>query len=298
MHFNKKNASQKRLDLVNSLKSKKLLRFPGAYNPLCAKLIAEIGFDGIYISGGVMANDLGIPDIGLTTLDHVSYRSSQISQATDLPSIVDADTGFKDCKKTISVIESKGLSGCHIEDQVDEKRCGHLDNKEIIPVETMIKKIDTAIKARKDNNFLIIVRTDANTVEGLNKTIERVKAYEGAGADMIFPEAMKNENEFEEIRKNSKTYLLANMTEFGKSKLLKKSQLENLGYNLVIYPVTTQRLAMKNVEDGLKTIFKEGDQNNVIDKMQTRKRLYELVEYEKYNTPGKKITDFSTEGHE
>ena len=298
MHFNKKNASQKRLDLVNSLKSKKLLRFPGAYNPLCAKLIAEIGFDGIYISGGVMANDLGIPDIGLTTLDHVSYRSSQISQATDLPSIVDADTGFKDCKKTISVIENKGLSGCHIEDQVDEKRCGHLDNKEIIPVETMIKKIDTAVKARKDNNFLIIVRTDANTVEGLNKTIERVKAYEGAGADMIFPEAMKNENEFEEIRKNSKTYLLANMTEFGKSKLLKKSQLENLGYNLVIYPVTTQRLAMKNVEDGLKTIFKEGDQNNVIDKMQTRKRLYELVEYEKYNTPGKKITDFSTEGHE
>ena len=298
MHFNKKNASQKRLDLVNSLKSKKLLRFPGAYNPLCAKLIAEIGFDGIYISGGVMANDLGIPDIGLTTLDHVSYRSSQISQATDLPSIVDADTGFKDCKKTISVIESKGLSGCHIEDQVDEKRCGHLDNKEIIPVETMIKKIDTAVKARKDNNFLIIVRTDANTVEGLNKTIERVKAYEGAGADMIFPEAMKNENEFEEIRKNSKTYLLANMTEFGKSKLLKKSQLENLGYNLVIYPVTTQRLAMKNVEDGLKTIFKEGDQNNIIDKMQTRKRLYELVEYEKYNTPGKKITDFSTEGHE
>ena len=298
MHFNKKNASQKRLDLVNSLKSKKLLRFPGAYNPLCAKLIAEIGFDGIYISGGVMANDLGIPDIGLTTLDHVSYRSSQISQATDLPSIVDADTGFKDCKKTISVIENKGLSGCHIEDQVDEKRCGHLDNKEIIPVETMIKKINTAVKARKDNNFLIIVRTDANTVEGLNKTIERVKAYEGAGADMIFPEAMKNENEFEEIRKNSKTYLLANMTEFGKSKLLKKSQLENLGYNLVIYPVTTQRLAMKNVEDGLKTIFKEGDQNNVIDKMQTRKRLYELVEYEKYNTPGKKITDFSTEGHE
>ena len=298
MHFNKKNASQKRLDLVNSLKSKKLLRFPGAYNPLCAKLIAEIGFDGIYISGGVMANDLGIPDIGLTTLDHVSYRSSQISQATDLPSIVDADTGFKDCKKTISVIESKGLSGCHIEDQVDEKRCGHLDNKEIIPVETMIKKIDTAVKARKDNNFLIIVRTDANTVEGLNKTIERVKAYEGAGADMIFPEAMKNENEFEEIRKNSKTYLLANMTEFGKSKLLKKSQLENLGYNLVIYPVTTQRLAMKNVEDGLRDIYASGHQNNIIDKMQTRKRLYELVDYEKYNSLDEKIYNFSTEGHE
>tara|TARA_B100001996_G_scaffold229372_1_gene176815 strand:- start:2348 stop:3244 length:897 start_codon:yes stop_codon:yes gene_type:complete len=298
MHFTKKNSSEKRKDFVNSLKKNKLLRFPGAYNPLCAKLIAEIGFDGVYISGGVMANDLGIPDIGLTTLDHVGYRSNQIAKATDLPSIVDADTGFKDCEKTILTFEKKGLAGCHIEDQIDEKRCGHLDNKEIISKDEMVKKINTAVKARKDNNFLIIVRTDANTVEGIDKTIERIKAYESAGADMIFPEAMKNENEFEKIRKNTKVFLLANMTEFGKSKLLTKSQLENLGYNLVIYPVTTQRLAMKSVEDGLNSIFKEGDQNNIISKMQTRKRLYELVEYEKYNTPGKKITDFSTEGHE
>ena len=298
MHFNKKNASQKRLDLVNSLKSKKLLRFPGAYNPLCAKLIAEIGFDGIYISGGVMANDLGIPDIGLTTLDHVSYRSSQISQATDLPSIVDVDTGFKNCEKTIDTFESLGLSGCHIEDQIDEKRCGHLDNKEIIPSKEMIKKIKLCVSARKDKNFLIIARTDANIVEGLDKTIDRIKAYEEAGADIIFPEAMKDEKEFEKIRKNSKVSLLANMTEFGKSKLLSANELQNLGYNIVIYPVTTQRLAMKNVEDGLKVIFKYGHQNNIIDKMQTRKRLYELVEYEKYNTPDKKITDFKTDGHE
>ena len=162
----------------------------------------------------------------------------------------------------------------------------------------MVKKIKNSIGARKDKNFLIIVRTDANTVEGIDKTIERIKAYEDAGADMIFPEAMKDEKEFEKIRKISKGYLLANMTEFGKSKLLNKNELENLGYNLVIYPVTTQRLAMQNVEFGLKTIFKDGDQNNIIDKMQTRKRLYELVEYEKYNTPGKKITDFSTDGHE
>jgi methylisocitrate lyase len=298
MHFTKKNAGEKRKDFLNNLKENKLLRFPGAYNPLCAKLIAEIGFDGVYISGGVMANDLGIPDIGLTTLDHVSYRASQIAKATDLPSIVDADTGFKDCAKTISTFEKKGLAGCHIEDQVDEKRCGHLDNKEIISRDDMVKKINIAVKARKDENFLIIVRTDANTVEGIEKTIERIKAYENAGADMIFPEAMKDEKEFNKIRKASKGFLLANMTEFGKSKLLNKKELENLGYNLVIYPVTTQRLAMKNVEVGLRSIFKDGDQNNVMDKMQTRKRLYELVEYEKYNTPGKKITDFSTEGHE
>ncbi len=298
MHFLKKTPQEKRADLKNKLNSKKLLRFPGAYNPLCAKLIAEIGFEGVYISGGVMSNDLGLPDIGLTTLNQVSYRSEQIAKVTDLPTIVDADTGFKDCSETISIFESNGLAGCHIEDQVAEKRCGHLDNKELISKENMIEKIKKSVKAKKDENFLIIVRTDANTVEGIDKTIERIKAYEDAGADMIFPEAMKNEGEFEKIRKVSKVHLLANMTEFGKSKLLNTKQLENLGYNLVIYPVTTQRLAMRNVEVGLKSIFKDGDQNNIIDKMQTRKRLYELVEYEKYNTPGKKITDFSSEGHE
>jgi len=298
MHFTKKNTQEKRSSFVESLKSGKLLRFPGAYNPLSAKLISEIGFDGVYISGGVMANDLGLPDIGLTTLEQISYRASQITRVTDLPTIVDADTGFKDCKKTISTLETKGLAGCHIEDQVEQKRCGHLDNKELISKEDMVIKIKDAVSARTDKNFIIIARTDANSVEGLDKTIDRIKAYEDAGADMIFPEAMKDESEFEKVRKISKRYLLANMTEFGKSKLLNKSELEKLGYNLVIYPVTTQRLAMKNVEDGLKSIFKNGDQNNIIDNMQTRKRLYELVEYEKYNTPDNKITDFSTEGHE
>ena len=298
MHFTKKTIKEKRSNFVEKLKSKKLLRFPGAYNPLCAKLIEEIGFDGVYISGGVMSNDLGLPDIGLTTLNQVSYRASQITKVTDLPTIVDADTGFNGCAKTISTFEEKGLAGCHIEDQIAEKRCGHLDNKELISKEEMVKKIKECVSSRKNNNFLIIARTDANSVEGLDKTLDRIKAYEDAGADMIFPEAMKDEKEFETVRKISKKYLLANMTEFGKSKLLNKSELENLGYNVVIYPVSTQRLAMKNVEDGLKSIFKSGDQNNIIDKMQTRKRLYELVEYEKYNTPNKKITDFSTEGHE
>ena len=298
MHFTKKTSSEKRVDFVKKLQTKKLLRFPGAYNPLCAKLIAEIGFDGVYISGGVMSNDLGLPDIGLTTLNQVSYRSEQISRVTDLPTIVDADTGFNDCEKTIATFEKKGLAGCHIEDQIAEKRCGHLDKKELISKDEMIKKIKISVKARTDNNFLIIVRTDANTVEGMEKTLDRIKAYEDAGADMIFPEAMKDESEFEKVRKVSRGYLLANMTEFGKSKLLNKLELENLGYNLVIYPVSTQRLAMQNVENGLKTIFNDGHQNNIIEKMQTRKRLYELVEYEKYNTPDKKITDFSTEGHD
>ncbi len=298
MHFTKKNSCEKRIELKNKLKKNKILKFPGAYNPLTSKLITEIGFEGIYISGAVMANDLGVPDIGITTLKEVSYRANQISKVTDLPSIVDADTGFGDCKKTIETFEQLGLSGCHIEDQIDQKRCGHLDNKEIIPIDDMVKKIKTAVNSKKDKNFIVIARTDANIVEGIEKTIDRIKAYEDSGADIIFPEAMKDEKEFEKIRRNTKVNLIANMTEFGKSKLLSASELENLGYNIVIYPVTTQRLALKNVEDGLRVIMKDGHQRNIIDKMQTRKRLYELVDYEKYNTSDKKITDFKTDGHE
>jgi methylisocitrate lyase len=162
----------------------------------------------------------------------------------------------------------------------------------------MVKKIKSAVKAKKDKNFLIIARTDANAVEGLKKTINRIQAYVDAGADMIFPEAMRDEKEFEEVRKCTNAYLLANMTEFGKSKLLTTKELKNLGFNVVIYPVTTQRLAMKSVEDGLKTIFKDGHQKDLIEMMQTRKRLYELVDYEKYSEFDENIFKFSKKGHE
>ena len=297
MHFVKKNLKQKRDDFNKKLLDKKILKLPGAYNPLTAKLIEEIGFDGIYVSGGVMANDLGYPDIGLTTLKEVSYRANQIARVTNLPTIVDADTGFKSCDETVKTFEKLGLSGIHIEDQISQKRCGHLENKELVSIKEMVNKIKLSIKSRKDLNFKIIARTDANSVEGLDKMIERAKAYQDAGADIIFPEALKDEKEFEKVRKNLNIYLLANMTEFGKTKLLSSTQLENFGYNIVIYPVTTQRLAMKSVEDGLKKIFKDGHQNNIIDKMQTRKRLYELVEYEKYNSLDEKIYNFSAEGH-
>jgi len=298
MHFVKKTIIQKREDFEKKLSSKKILRFPGAYNPLTAKLIEEIGYDGIYVSGGVMSNDLGYPDIGLTTLKEVSYRANQIARVTNLPTIVDADTGFKSCEETVNIFEKLGITGIHIEDQISQKRCGHLDNKELISKEEMIKKIKLSINSRKDKNFKIIARTDANSVEGLDKMIERAKAYQDAGADIIFPEALLDEKEFEKVRKNLNIYLLANMTEFGKTKLFSYKQLENLGYNIVVYPVTTQRLAMKSVEEGLKDIFERGHQNNIIDKMQTRKRLYELVEYEKYNSLDEKIYNFSTDGHD
>jgi len=301
MYFVKKNPAEKRKILIKNLKSKKLLRFPGAYSPLVAKLIEETGFEGVYVSGAVVANDLGLPDIGLTTLSEVSNRAEQISRATNLPTIADADTGFGEimnCARTIERFENNGLCGCHIEDQINPKRCGHLDNKEIISVGDMIKKIKSAVRAKKDKNFLVIARTDANTVEGLKKTISRIKAYVDAGADMIFPEAMKNEKEFEEVRECTNAYILANMTEFGKSKLLTTKQLKNLGLNIVIYPVTTQRLAMKSAEDGLRKIFKDGHQKNVLKNMQTRKRLYELVNYEKYSEFDKNIFKFSKKGHE
>ena len=298
MHFVKKTIIQKREDFEKKLSSKKILRFPGAYNPLTTKLIEEIGYDGIYVSGGVISNDLGYPDIGLTTLKEVSYRANQIARVTNLPTIVDADTGFKSCEETVNIFEKLGITGIHIEDQISQKRCGHLDNKELISKEEMIKKIKLSINSRKDKNFKIIARTDANSVDGLDKMIERAKAYQDAGADIIFPEALLDEKEFEKVRKNLNIYLLANMTEFGKTKLFSYKQLENFGYNIVIYPVTTQRLAMKSVEEGLKDIFERGHQNNIIDKMQTRKRLYELVEYEKYNSLDEKIYNFSTEGHD
>ena len=298
MHFIEKNAEQKRIDFDNKLKSKKILRIPGAYNPLTAKLIEEIGYDGVYVSGGVMSNDLGYPDIGLTTLNDVSKRSEQIARVTNLPTVVDIDTGFKSCKETIETFENYGITSVHIEDQVERKRCGHLDNKELISSERMIKKIKECVSSKKDKNFKIIARSDAKNVEGLDKMIDRCKSYIDAGAEIVFPEALKDESEFEKVRKSLDCYLLANMTEFGKSKLLNFKELENLGYNIVIYPVTTQRLAMKNVEDGLRAIFNDGHQNNIIDRMQTRKRLYELVEYEKYNSLDEKIYNFSTEGHE
>ncbi len=298
MHFVEKDLTQKRIDLDTKLRSNKILRVPGAYNPLTAKLIEEIGYDAVYVSGGVMANDLGFPDIGLTTLQDVSTRSYLISRVTNLPTIVDIDTGFKSCKETIETFEDFGVAAVHLEDQIEQKRCGHLDNKELISKDKMVSKIKECVSARKDKNFKIIARSDAKSVEGIDSMIDRCKAYVDAGAEVIFPEALKDESEFELVRKSLDCYLLANMTEFGKSKLLNYTQLQDLGYNIVIYPVSTQRLAMKNVEDGLRAIFADGHQNNIIDKMQTRKRLYDLVEYEKYNALDEKIYNFNTDGHE
>jgi len=289
------SASEKRKNFVKGLKSGELQRFPGAFSPLVARLIEDIGFDGVYISGAVLSNDLAYPDIGLTTLTEVSTRGRQISRATNLPTLIDMDTGFGEAMsaaRTITDLEDAGLSGCHIEDQVNPKRCGHLDNKTLVPASDMIRKIKACSDAKRDSNFVIMARTDARASEGLDKAIDRAKAYVDAGANAIFPEAMKDESDFEAFRKALDVPLLANMTEFGKSKILDKTQLENLGYNMVIYPVTTLRLAMYHVEESLRSIKDAGTQEHLLDKMQHRSRLYELVDYEAYNEFDKSVYNF------
>ena len=295
MITNTTSPQAKRRAFYTALNSDRLLQFPGAFNPMVAMIIEQTGFDGVYISGAVMSNSLGLPDIGFTSMTEVSQMAGQIAKVTSLPSIVDIDTGFGETMnvaRTIHELEHLGLAGCHLEDQVNPKRCGHLDNKTIVPVEEMVKKVNAAIQAKTDEHFIVMARTDAAATEGLDKAIDRAKAYVDAGADMIFPEAMNGEKDFEAFRKAIDVPLLANMTEFGKSKLLSKKQLEDLGYNMVIYPVTTQRLAMKAVEDGLSFIKENGTQDPITDRMQTRKRLYEILKYEDYNAFDSDIYNF------
>jgi methylisocitrate lyase len=296
MMFTELSPEEKRRRFREGLMTDKLLRFPGAFSPLVAMLIEQMGFEGVYISGSVLSNDLGYPDIGLTTATEVGFRGRSIARATKLPSLIDIDTGFGEplnAARTVLEFEELGLAGVHLEDQINPKRCGHLDNKGLVESRAMQLKIKAAVSARKDENFVIMARTDARASEGLDRAIDRAKAYVDAGADAIFPEALQDEKEFEKFRKAVSVPLLANMTEFGKSKLLSSETLENLGYNIVIYPVTTLRLAMKAVEDGLKEIAEKGTQEGVVDKMQTRKRLYEITHYERYSALDQDIFNFS-----
>lgn len=288
--------TQKRKNFRDKLKTGKLLQFPGSWSPLVSMAIERAGFDGVYISGSVLSNDLGYPDIGLTTLSEVTQRGRQIARTTTLPSIIDADTGFGEpmnVTRTIQEMIELGLAGCHLEDQENPKRCGHLDGKSVVPADQMIKKLKAAARGKSlDENFLLIARTDARASEGLDKAIDRAKAYIDAGADMIFTEALQDLGEFEKFRKAVQAPLLANMTEFGKGQLYTYEQLSNIGYNIVIYPVTTFRLAMGATDTGLKEIKAKGTQEGLLERMQHRKDLYELTRYEEYNAFDQSIFNF------
>ncbi|WP_396658775.1 methylisocitrate lyase [Microbacterium sp.] len=286
MLYSQVPAAEKRRLFRERLAGGELLRFPGAFNPLSARLIQRKGFEGIYISGAVLSADLGLPDIGLTTLTEVAGRGQQIARMTDLPAIIDADTGFGEpmnVARTIQTLEDAGLAGTHIEDQINPKRCGHLDGKQVVDTDTAIKRIRAAADARRDPNFLIMARTDIRAVEGLDAATDRAKALVDAGADAIFPEAMRTLDEFAAMRAALDVPILANMTEFGKSDLFTVDQLRDVGVNIVIWPVSLLRIAMGAADRALDTLIDEGGLTSKLGEMQHRADLYDLVDYEQYN---------------
>ena len=291
------NAHARRQALRDSLTSETITKLPGAFNPLTARLIEDIGgFEGVYVSGAVLANDLGLPDIGLTTLSEVAHRGGQIARATNLPVLIDADTGFGEpmsAARTVAEFEAAGLSALHLEDQVNPKRCGHLDGKEVVPRDMMVRRIAAAVRERHDDAFVICARTDAAGIEGIDEAIERAKAYADAGADLIFTEALYSEDDFAKFRAAVDVPLLANMTEFGKTDLIPAGRLQALGYNAVIWPVTTFRLAMGQTEEMLREMAQTGTQEPWLDKMQHRSRLYELVRYDEYNQFDQSVFTYS-----
>ncbi len=296
MLYSQITPATKRQLLREHLATGQLLRYPGAFNPLSAKLIEDKGFEGVYISGAVLSADLGLPDIGLTTLTEVAGRAQQINRMTSLPTLVDADTGFGEpmnVARTVQELENAGVTGIHIEDQVNPKRCGHLDGKAVVDEGTATKRIRAAAEARRDPNLLIMARTDIRAIDGMDAAIDRARALVDAGADAIFPEAMRDLAEFEAVRAAVDVPILANMTEFGKSELFTTQQLADVGINIVIYPVTLLRSAMGAAERTLDLIASEGTQQAAVSEMQTRARLYELLDYEAYGTFDSGVFNFT-----
>ncbi|MDX6647975.1 MAG: methylisocitrate lyase [Miltoncostaeaceae bacterium] len=293
------DARAKRRALRAWLSSGRLMRMPGAFSPLVAMAVERAGFEGVYVSGAALAADLGLPDVGLTTLTEVAGRGAQIARATALPTLIDADTGFggpMNVARTVQALEDAGLAGCHLEDQENPKRCGHLDHKTLVDEQTMTRRIRAAVDARRDPDFVICARSDARASEGLEATVRRLRRYVDAGADMVFPEALAGAHEFAAVRAAVDAPLLANMTEFGKSELLEVAALEAAGVSVVIYPVTTLRLAMGAVERGLEAIAADGTQAALVGQMQTRSRLYELLGYAEYAAFDADVFNFTLTG--
>ena len=262
------------------------IQVPGAFNALVARMAQQAGFDAIYLSGAAFsAGTLALPDIGLFTLTELVQHTSQLTRAVDIPLIVDADTGFGEAvnvERTVIELEAAGAAAIQLEDQRLPKRCGHLSGKSLVEPDEMCAKLRAAAAARFDPDLVILARTDARGVQGLEAAIERAKRYLDAGADWIFPEALADRNEFEQFARAIEAPLVANMTEFGQSPLLSLDELAELGYAAVLYPVTLMRVAMKAVEAALETIAHDGIQSDLLDLMQTRQELYDLLGYTGY----------------
>jgi len=288
--------TDKRKAFRRALASGTIIRAPGAFLPLAAIEIERHGFEAIYLSGAVLAADLGLPDIGLTTLSEVADRAEQFARVTNLPIILDCDTGFGEpmnVARCVEIMESRGMAALQIEDQEMPKRCGHLDGKTLVSTEDMVRRIRAAAEARRDPETVIIARTDAFAGEGIEGVIARSNAYVEAGADVIFAEALTGAEDWTAATEGIPAPLLANMTEFGKSDLLSADALQALGASVVIYPVTLLRLAMGITRRSLSEIAETGTQTGLIDQMQTRAELYDLLDYEAFNRFDSSIYNFT-----
>ena len=275
--------SAKRSDHLRALLADHTVAMPGAVNALSARMIEREGFEAIYISGAVLANSVGgVPDIGLMTLTESAAHCAAIASVSSLPIVADADTGYggpDNAARTVRVLEAAGVSGIHLEDQEFPKRCGHLDGKTLVSVEAFSDVIAAAAEAKASEDFLLIARTDARGVSGYDDAVSRAHAYLEAGADAVFPEALQDIEELQRFAQDVDTILLANMTEFGKTPYLSVEEFGELGYNIVIFPVTLQRVAMYAMEEALQTIKAQGTQQSLLNRMQTREELYDLLQY-------------------
>jgi methylisocitrate lyase len=273
------------------------IQVPGAFNALVAKMIEQAGFDAMYLSGAAFsAGTLGMPDVGLFTLTELVQHTRYLSRAASIPLIVDADTGFGEAvnvERCVEELEEAGAAAIQLEDQQLPKRCGHLSGKSLVSVEEMCAKIRAASASRYDGDMVIIARTDARGTHGFDEAVERARRYIDAGADWIFPEALQNVGEFERFAELIDVPLMANMTEFGKSPLLGLEELSELGYAVVLYPVTLMRVAMKGVEAALNMIAADGKQTELLDLMQTRQELYDLLGYATYEARDREYFELS-----
>ena len=297
MLYSTVTAHEKRHSLRRRLAGAEPTFMIGAFNALSAQLIQDKGMPGVYVSGHMIAADLGLPDIGLTTSTEVAGRAQQIARMVDIPTIVDADTGFGEplnAARSVQTLEDAGLAGCHIEDQVNPKKCGHSEGIAVVDIDVAVRRIAAAVDARRDNAFVIVARTDARAVVGLDAAIERAKRFVDAGADVVFPEALAGDAEYEAFREAIDVPLMINLNEFGRGLPPSMSRVAEFGYNLAIYPMTLMRAAMGAAERTIDSLLETGSQASGLPEMQSRERLYDLLGYDEYATFDNRVFEAAT----
>ncbi len=274
------------------LRSRDIIVAPGVYGPIFALLAEKMGFEALYLSGAALTGFLAMPDIGLITLSELTTMTRYVTRVVEVPLIVDADTGFGEAinvARTVRELEDAGAAAIQIEDQVMPKKCGHLPGKNVIPAVEMMKKIKAAVEARR-RDTLIIARTDARDVEGLEGAIERAQLYIEAGADIIFPEALRSLEEFKEFARRVKAPLLANMTEFGKTPYITVQEFKEAGFKIVIFPATLFRISLGAARQALEVLKLEGTQRSLLDKMMSREEFYKLIGYSEYEERDSRVS--------